>query len=203
MFRQTTTKGFVQGHWSGFRYYLCHFLYPNIYREYLAVQNAHKVERGLRLQTALKANKVDLRALLALPVTDGAHPYKLEYPWEKACGATDPKSLTLYGRWYRSKVLAFYEGLQIHKWGMTQDDLIQCRGWWSRASRTRTPKTQLIHCDRRVMRGRVLKDKYIYLDKKHWVNPVDNVAWMGPYVIMVADEWEEKWGFFAGQEVEY
>ena len=202
-FKATPTLHFAQGHWSGFRFWLAHFFYPNMYREYLSVQNAHKVERGIRLNAALKANKVDIRTLLALPVTDSAHPYRMEYPWEKVVATMDPKSLTLYGKWYRAKIMAFYENLQTHKYGLMQDDLIQVKGWWARASRTRTPQATLIDGDRRVMRGRVLKDKYLYDKKEKWVQPVDNVAWMGPYVMMVADEWEEKWGFFAGQEVEY
>lgn len=204
MFRKTPKANIgIHGMAGGFRFWLAHLFWPNMFREYLAVQNAHKIERGIRLQTALKANKVDIRHLLALPVTDHAHPYKSEFPWEKIYAAMDPKALTLYGKWYRSKVLAFYEINQLHKWGMLCEDIINAKGWWARAARTRTPKKQLVHCDRRVTRGRILRDKYIYEPKKNWVHPVDNVSWMGPYVIMISDEWEEKWGFFSGQEVEY
>mgnify|MGYP001598133938 CR=1 FL=1 len=203
MLRRTQPKHLAQGLSAGFRYWIAHFVYPNMYREYLSVQNAHKVERGVRIQTALKANKIDIRSLLALPVTDSAHPYRQEFPWEKVYSSMDPKTLTAYGKWYRLKVLALYECTLFHKFGIMQEDMIQLRGWWNRAARTRAPQEKLIHCDRRVMRGRVMKDKYIFEPKERWIHPVDNVSWMGPYCIMVADEWEEKWGFFAGQEVEY
>ena len=203
MLRKTNALQYNHGHWSGFRYWVAHFCYPQMYREYLSVQNAHKVERGVRLQTALKANKVDIRALLALPVTDTAHPYKMEYPWEKVYATMDQKSSTPYGRWYRQKVLCFYEGLQLHKFGLCQDDMVNLRGWWNRAARTRAPIEKICHSDRRSMRARMMKDKYIYDAKSRWVHPVDNTPWCGPYIMMVADEWEEKWGFFAGQEVEY
>jgi ubiquinol-cytochrome c reductase subunit 7 len=200
---KATRPNQVQQHFAGMRYTIAHFFYPNMYREFLSVQNAHKVERGARLTTALKANKVDIRSLLALPVVDSAHPYRMEYPWEKVVAVMDPKALTFYGSWYRAKTLAFYENLMLHKFGLMSDDMIQVRGWWARAARTRMPQRTLIDADRRVMRGRVLKDKYLFDKKTKWVQPVDNVPYMGPYVMMVADEWEEKWGFFAGQEVEY
>ncbi|RNF01459.1 ubiquinol-cytochrome c reductase subunit 7 [Trypanosoma rangeli] len=202
MMRPTAPRYMAQGIWAGFRYYFGHFFYPNMYREFLSVQNAHKVERALRIQSAIKANKVDYRALLALPVTDHAHPYKMEYPWEKVIH-TDYRDLSMYGKWYASKIMCFYEGLQYHKYGCLQDDLINAHGWWNRAARTRAPQDKVIHGDRRVMRARVLRDKYIYEPKSRWVHPIDNVAYFGPYVMMVCDEWEEKWGFFAGQEVEY
>lgn len=99
--------------------------------------------------------------------------------------------------------MCFYEGQQLHKYGVMWDDMVNARGWWNRAARTRCPNDKVVHGDRRVMRCRVLKDKYIYEQKDRWVHPIDNVCWFGPYIMMVADEWEEKWGFFAGQEVEY
>eukprot|EP00658_Telonema_sp_P-2_P044607 TRINITY_DN324_c0_g1_i3.p2 TRINITY_DN324_c0_g1~~TRINITY_DN324_c0_g1_i3.p2 ORF type:complete len:202 (+),score=68.23 TRINITY_DN324_c0_g1_i3:41-646(+) len=200
--RATPQLHTAQGIWAGMRYYMGHFFYPNMYREFLSIQNAHKVERGVRLQTAIKANKVDFRALLALPVTDHAHPYKMEYPWEKVISA-DSRDLSMYGKWYSSKILSFYESNQHHKFGVMMDDMVNARGWWNRAARTRCPIDKVVHADRRVMRYRILKDKYIYEDKSNWVHPIDNVAWFGPYIMMVADEWEEKWGFFAGQEIEY
>lgn len=200
--KPTQNLHMAQGIWAGMRYYIGHFVYPNMYREFLSVQNAHKVERAVRIQTAIKANKIDFRSLLALPVTDHAHPYKMEYPWEKVI-QSDTRDLSGYGKWYANKIMCFYEGLQFHKYGCLQDDLVNARGWWNRAARTRAPQDKIVHGDRRVMRARVLKDKYIYEDKARWVHPIDNVAYFGPYIIMVADEWEEKWGFFAGQEVEY
>jgi ubiquinol-cytochrome c reductase subunit 7 len=202
--RKTSTSLYNHGHYSGMRYQIAHWFFPQMYREYLSVQNAHKVERGVRLQTALKANKVDVRNLLALPVTDTAHPYKMEYPWEKCYAIGGAKNqMTPYGRWYHTKILCFYEGLQLHKFGIGQDDMVQLKGWWNRAARTRAPIEKICHSDRRSMRARMMKDKYIYDKKSRWMHPVDNVAWFGPYVVMVADEWEEKWGFFAGQETEY
>jgi len=188
----------------GARYFLAHFFYPTMYREYLSLQQARKVERHLRLQGALKANKVDIRTLLALPVTDHAHPYKMEFPWERlyATGA-DPRGLTGYGKWYKTKTEACYDAFQYHKWGVYVDDNVGARGWWNRAARTRAPREQVIHADRRILRMRWAKDRYIYDEKNKWVHPVDNTPFFGPYLLMVADEWEEKWGFFAGGEVEY
>lgn len=200
--KATAKLNLAQGAHAGARYYLGHFFYPNMFRELLSVQNARKVERGLRLQNAIKANKVDFRALLALPVTDHAHPYKMEYPWEKVI-KNDTRSMSLYGKWYASKVMCFYDACEVHKWGITMDDMAQVRGWFNRAARSRCPGDKVVHADRRVLRGRVLRDKYIYDPKAKWVHPVDNVAWFGPYMMMVADEWEEKWGFFAAQEIEY
>lgn len=204
MLRATRQNNFQHGASAGARFLVCWTIWPDAFRHHLAITNAHKVERGVRLQTALKANKVDIRSLLALPVTDHAHPYKREQTWEKVTARADPGSLTPYGKWYRAKVLNFYEGMQYHKWGMYADDAVGARGWWSRASRTRAPKAQLIGGDRRVIRARMLKTQwYAYLPKHQWVAPIDNVAWYSPYVTMVLDEWEEKWGFFGGQETEY
>ena len=206
MLRKTNTNLFFHGHTAPFRFVIGWTIYPEMFRHFLSIQNAHKVERGARLQTALKANKVDIRALLALPVTDHAHPYKTEKPWEKVYARMDPGGLSWYGKWYRAKILNFYEGMQYHRWGMMADDAIGARGWWSRSSRTRTPKVQLIHGDRRVVRARMLKTLYYaYLPKDKWMHPVDNIAWYSPYIMMVSDEWEEKWGFFsnAGINVEY
>lgn len=203
MFRTSQKALYNHGHFSGLRYWFAHFFYPNMYRDFLAVQNAHKVERGVRLQTALKANKVDIRALLAMPVTDSAHPYKMEFPWEKVYRSMDSGSSSLYGKWYKAKILSFYEGLQLHRYGIHQDDMVNLKGWWNRAARTRAPQEKIVHSDRRSMRARMLRDKYLYDKKERWVHPVDNTPWFGPYVIMVCDEWEEKWGFFAGQEADY
>ena len=66
-----------QGVWVGLRCVLGYFFYPSMFREMLSVQSAHRIERALRLQKAIKANKIDYRALLSLPVTDYAHPYKI------------------------------------------------------------------------------------------------------------------------------
>merc|ERR1711991_638953 len=162
---QTNLLG-VSGQYGGIRTFLVSVVFPSYARDELAQRNAQKVERGVHLQTALKANKVDLRSLLALPVTDPAHPYKQEYAWEKVCARMDSRVETMYGRWFRSKTLAFYESTEGHKFGMYKDDVINARGWWNRAARTR---------------------------------PTDNTPFFGPYCVMVVDEWEEKWGFFAGQ----
>ena len=158
----------------------------------------------MRIQSALKANKVDIRNLLALPVTDNAHPYKMEYPWERLTTVlADPRELNTYTKWYRKKTHAIYDTFQWHKWGVFADDMVNMKGWWSRAARTRAPQEQIVHGDRRVTRMRWARDRYIYDDQKKWVHPVDNVPFFGPYILMVADEWEEKWGFFAGSDVEY
>jgi ubiquinol-cytochrome c reductase subunit 7 len=193
-----------QGFYAPVRFMLGWYVWPDTFRHFLAVQNAHKVERGARLQQALKANKVDIRTMLALPVTDHAHPYKHERPWQKVYGQSDPGNLSLYGKWYRSKVLTFYECQQYHKWGMMMDDSIPARGWWARAARTRVNKVQLIHCDRRVVKARMMRTcYYAYLPKDKWMHPMDNISWYTPYVMMVIDEWEEKWGFFANSMTEY
>uniref|UniRef100_A0A7S1M5R3 Uncharacterized protein n=1 Tax=Neobodo designis TaxID=312471 RepID=A0A7S1M5R3_NEODS len=176
---------------------------PAYARNTMAIENASKVERGVRLQTALKANKVDLRHLLALPATDPAHPYKTEYPWEKLMIRADPRQMTMYGKWYYNRVFALYEIIQQHRQGVYYDDMINLKGWWSRAARTRCPKPQVVHMDRRVLRYRDLKEKWLYDKKENWVSPVDNTGFYAPYCTMVADEWEEKWGFFAGNGVEY
>ena len=200
--RRTTSNLYMQGMFPGLRMVLGVFVAPNVNREFLSLNNAHKVERHVRIQNAIKANKIDFRALLALPVTDYAHPYKLEYPWERVVQC-DARALSGYGKWYVRKLQVFYETLQYHKWGCTQDDLIPLRSWWVRAARTRSPQVQIVHMDRRVNRARAMKDKYLYEPKARWVHPIDNTAFFLPYCIMCADEWEEKWGFFAGQETEY
>ena len=202
MFRQTSTNLLASGPGGGLALWLGHMMYPQMYKDQLALNQTHKVERALRLRTALKANKVDLRSLLALPVQDHAHPYKQEYPWEK-CVLQDDRTLSSYGKFYKLKTMALYEVILFHKFGVMVDDMASTRGWFARAARTRAPKVQIIHGDRRVMRGRVMKDKYVYEPKKKWVQPVDNTAYITPYLAMCADEWEEKWGFFAGQTVEY
>ena len=193
----------MQGHYAPLKYLLAQTVMPGLMRDQLALQNASKVERGVRLQTALKANKVDIRHLLALPATDAAHPYKTEYPWEKLAIRADPRDMTFYGKWYHAKIFSVYEWLQYHRWGMYHDDLITAKGWWNRAARTRAPRTQVLHMDRRVYRGRSIRDKYLYDRKENWVAPVDNTGFFAAYCTMVSDEWEEKWGFFAGQSVEY
>jgi ubiquinol-cytochrome c reductase subunit 7 len=203
MLKQTPVALNINGAYAGFRYFFFQFVNPNGMRDQLALLNANKVERGVRLQTALRANKVDLRTLLALPVTDSAHPYKSEFPWEKVVARVDHRNVSLYGRWYRAKILATYEALQFHKWGCYVDDVVNMRGWWNRAARTRMPQHIMIHQDRRVVRARSLKDKYLYDKKENWVKPSDNTPFFGPYITMVADEWEEKWGFFAGHDTEY
>jgi ubiquinol-cytochrome c reductase subunit 7 len=171
-------------------------------REFLSLNMTKKIERHGRIQNAIKANKIDFRALLALPVTDHAHPYKMEYAWERV-GQVDERTLSGYGKWYARKVMTFYETLQFHKWGCAQDDLIQLRSWWCRAARTRSPQILLVHMDRRVNRARAMKDKYLYEPKSRWVHPFDNTAFFSPYCVMVVDEWEEKWGFFSYQETEF
>jgi len=204
MLRVTQQKLYLHGHTSTARFLVGWTVWPELFRHFLSIQNAHKVERGIRVQTALKANKVDIRHLLALPVTDHAHPYKVERVWEKCYHKMDPGSLTWYGKWYRAKVLCMYEAQRYHRWGMYTEDAIGARGWFSRASRTRTPKAQLIHGDRRVVRARMLRTCwYTNLPRDKWTHPVDNVAWYSPYIMMVLDEWEEKWGFFGGTEVEF
>ena len=200
--KATAVRQTAMGTHAGARYMFGQFFYPNMFREYLSVQNAHKVERGLRLQTAIKANKIDFRALLALPVTDHAHPYKMEFPWEKTA-RQDTRALSGYGKYYANKVACFYDAIELHKFGICQDDMTSARGWWNRAARTRCPTDKIVHGDRRVVRGRILRDKYIFDPKSKWVQPSDNTCWLGPYILMISDEWEEKWGFFAGQEVEY
>ena len=192
------------GAYAGARYWIAHFFYPNLYREYLSIQQARKVERHLRLQGALKANKLDIRNLLVLPVTDHAHPYKMEFPWERLYQeGSDPRGMTTYGKWYRTKIDCVYDAWQWHKFGVYVDDMVNARGWWNRAARTRCPREHTIHADRRVLRMRWAKDRYIFDPKPKWVHPADNTPFFGPYILMVADEWEEKWGFFAGAEVEY
>ena len=104
------------GHLATVRFIVGWLVWPDMFRHYLAIQNAHKVERGARLQQALKANKVDIRTMLALPVTDHAHPYKQEKPWQKVYAKADPGALSLYGKWYRAKTLTYYECQQFHKW---------------------------------------------------------------------------------------
>jgi ubiquinol-cytochrome c reductase subunit 7 len=203
MLRQTGVCRNINGAYAGARYFFFQLAHPAGLREELSLNNASKVERGVRLQTALKANKVDIRTLLALPVTDSAHPYKAEYPWEKVAARMSGKHETAYGRWYRGKILAFYEALQHHRWGLFTDDVINARGWWNRAARTRMPQQLVIHMDRRVYRGRSFKDKYLYDKKENWTKPSDNTPFFSPYITMIVDEWEEKWGFFAGQDVEY
>ena len=193
----------MNGSHAGARYFVAQVFAPNLIRDELALQNTQKVERGVRLQTALKANKVDLRSLLALPVTDPAHPYRSEFPWEKAVARMDSRAGSMYSKWYKTKTMASYEAGMYHKFGVYVDDRINARGWWNRAARTRAPQVLVNHMDRRIVRGRHLKDKYLYARKEEWVSPVDNTAFFSPYCTMVADEWEEKWGFFAGQEVEY
>jgi ubiquinol-cytochrome c reductase subunit 7 len=206
MLRQTNALKFAsQGAWAGKKYWLMHMFAPNVYRDYLAVQNAHKIERGLRLQQSLKANKVDIRSLLALPVTDHAHPYVNEYPWEKVYSMHqgDYKKLSLYGKFYRLKIINTYEVHHVHKFGCLSEDFVCARGWWARAARTRMPKAQCCHMDRRIVRYRALYNRFIYDPKQKWVHPVDDVSYYGPYIFMVSDEWEEKWGFFAKQDIEY
>jgi ubiquinol-cytochrome c reductase subunit 7 len=200
--RRSTPNLYMQGIWSGFRQVLAVYIAPGMNREYMSLNMAKKIERHVRIQNAIKANKIDFRALLALPVSDYAHPYKQEYPWERVI-QSDIRTLSGYGKWYATKMMVFYETLQFHKWGCTQDDLIPLRSWWVRAARTRSPQLQIVHMDRRVNRARMMKDKYLYEPKSRWVHPIDNTAFFSPYCLMVADEWEEKWGFFAGQEVEY
>ena len=56
---------------------------------------------------------------------------------------------------------------------------------------------------RRVFRMRDLREKFLYDKKENWVNPCDNTGYFAGYCTMVADEWEEKWGFFAGSEAEF
>ena len=180
------------------------FFAPYLFREYMAVEQTRKIERHLRLQSALKANKIDIRKLLALPVCDNAHPYHQEYPWERTyLDQSDPRELTRFGRCHRDKMNSLYDLTQSFKFGTYMDDFIKARGWWNRAARTRAPKDQVVHMDRRILRYRWAKDRYIYDSEDKWVHPKDNVPFFAPYVTMVADEWEEKWGFFAGAEVEY
>ncbi|KNH03625.1 GTP-binding protein HflX [Perkinsela sp. CCAP 1560/4] len=205
MFRQTTVSHMpFQNPYAGFRFLWAHFFAPNYFRHHLALGQTRKIERHLRLQSALKANKVDIRKLLALPVCDSAHPYHMEYPWERMyTGHSDPRGLTRYGQWYRAKIDAVYDMMQNHKFGAYLEDFVNARGWWNRAARTRAPKDQVIHMDRRILRFRWAKDRYIYDHPDKWVHPKENVPFFTPYVVMVADEWEEKWGFFAGAETEY
>ena len=204
MFRNTTPQRFTHNAHAGFRLYLTNWFFPNALRSQQCTNMAHRVERGLRLQAALKANKVDIRALLALPVTDSAHPYKSEFPWEKLLQVHNPKGGTsAYGRYYYRKVINFYEWGYWHRYGAGCDDLVCLKAWWGRAARTRAPQDKLIHSDRKVLRVKAFKMHYNNEKKSNWMHPVDNVQWFSPYIVMVADEWEEKWGFFAGTETEF
>ena len=203
MLRKTQSNLFLQGHFSGVRFTLMQMFTPGMFKDYLAINNAHKVERGLRVQTGIKANKIDIRTLLALPVTDSAHPYCMEYPWEKLVWARGQSAATMYQKWYVNKIMMLYAICLQHKLGCLEDDYINLRGWFNRAARTRSPQQLIIHADRRVNRSRVMRFQWNFLPKDKWVRPCDNVSWYRPYIIMVVDEWEEKWGFFAGQTVEY
>mmetsp|Transcript_1962 Transcript_1962/g.3031 ORF Transcript_1962/g.3031 Transcript_1962/m.3031 type:complete len:206 (-) Transcript_1962:53-670(-) len=181
-----------------------HFFKPNFYRHHLALNKTRQIERSMRLQSALKANKVDIRKLLALPVTDSAHPYYTEHAWERVfTRQSDPRGLTRYGRWYCDKIETMYDLNENHKFGNYHDDFVKARGWFNRAARTRAPKEQVLHMDRRILRYRWAKDRYIYDTEDKWIHPTENVPFFSPYTTMVADEWEEKWGFFAGAEIEY
>ncbi len=203
MLRKSGQQLQIQGVWSGFAMPIAQFLAPGLIRDALAVQNTYKVERGIRLQTIVKANKVDLRALLALPVTDPAHPYKAEYPWEKVASHMDHRNSTLYGKIYRAKVLAAYESCYYHRFGAYMDDMLDRAGWHGRAAMMRCPAKIIVHGHRRVQRANSLNKKFLFLPKVNWVKPTDNTKFFNPYMTMILDEWEEKWGFFAGQEVEF
>ena len=203
MLKRSQKQLTLGGVFQGFNYFTTMYLTPFVFREQMATNNAHKVERGLRLQTAIKANKVDIRALLALPVTDPAHPYKAEHFWEKCATHVDSRSATLFGKYYKAKVLAQYEQCQMHKFGMYWDDVQHREGWFHRAARTRAPQLLVVHSDRRAFRGRNWGFKYLYMPKDQWVRPSENTPFLKPYTTMVLDEWEEKWGFFAGQDTEF
>jgi ubiquinol-cytochrome c reductase subunit 7 len=187
---------------------MMHFVCPSYFKDRKAVINTHKVERGLRIRTALKANKIDIRNLLALPVTDHAHPYKNEFNWERFYRGGDMQmtalnNMSAYGRWFRKKWMVLYELCLYHRFGAMMEDIISARGWYHRAARTRLPGVEVVHMDRRVTRYRWMRDRFIYDKKQHWVHPADNIMFFSPYIFMIVDEWEEKWGYFAGQEIEY
>ena len=203
MLRKTQPNKFIQGSHVGIRQILSTFFAPQTFKDTLAISNASKIERGVRIQTGIKANKIDIRTLLALPVTDSAHPYVMEYPWEKLAWARGSNAASTYQKWYIAKTMAIYSTLFRHKIGCNEDDYISLRGWFMRAARTRAPPLLIVHSDRRVNRARVMRFQWNFLPRDKWVRPSDNVAWFRPYIIMVLDEWEEKWGFFGGADVEY
>jgi len=203
MLKRTSCNAFTHGTSMMVGGHLTLALAPNMYRDQQAVNLTHKIERHMRLQTALKANKVDIRDLLALPVTDTAHPYKLEYPWEKLYSYNPSGATAFWGKWYATKIKSFHEWNVWHYWGVGVDDMLCHKVWWGRATRTRAPQDKIVHSDRRVVKAKANKFHFQQEPKHRWCHPVDNVAWLVPYSFMVVDEWEEKWGFFAGAETEY
>jgi ubiquinol-cytochrome c reductase subunit 7 len=205
MFKSTPLTAFTHGAINPLRSHYYLVLAPGYYKDYQAINTSHKVERHLRLQNALKANKVDIRNLLALPVTDNAHPYRIEYAWEKIYKASPNKNgMTSYAKFYQAKVRSLHELFYWNRWGIGTDDLIgPGKAWWGRAARTRAPIEKCVHSDRKMLRAKAHRFHYYYEPKHRWMHPVDNVAWYTPYLFMVIDEWEEKWGFFSGMETEY
>eukprot|EP01062_Namystynia_karyoxenos_P063634 TRINITY_DN5644_c0_g1_i1.p2 TRINITY_DN5644_c0_g1~~TRINITY_DN5644_c0_g1_i1.p2 ORF type:complete len:208 (+),score=81.78 TRINITY_DN5644_c0_g1_i1:101-724(+) len=191
---------------GGVGIFVKHLFLPRIFRSSMPAASAQRIERMSRNLQAVKQNKVDLRQLLALPVYDPAHPYYVEKPWEVYFKQEQPPEATSFvGKLRKSESLGLRELCCVDQGGLFNDDTLSEWFFTVRQAVRRLPMDQRQWRQRRttvfhmIMGGGGLG----HLPMQYWVHPVDDVAYIQGYALMANDEWEEKYGFMAGEEITF
>ena len=164
---------------------------------------AQRVEGHARNLQAVKANKVDIRQLLALPVYDPAHPYYLEKPWEVYFKAdAPPEASSTKGKLHKLETMTVRENEQYDQVGMLHDDAYTEWFFAVRQGVRRLPKDQHSWRERRCFTANHVSggSGVAMIPEEYWTHPSDDVSYLAPYVKMASDEHEEKWGFMAGED---
>eukprot|EP01065_Artemidia_motanka_P042029 TRINITY_DN555_c0_g1_i1.p1 TRINITY_DN555_c0_g1~~TRINITY_DN555_c0_g1_i1.p1 ORF type:complete len:227 (+),score=100.29 TRINITY_DN555_c0_g1_i1:59-682(+) len=194
------------GQFGGVGNCLKHLLFPRIFSQGMPAAAAQRVERMSRNLQAVKQNKVDLRQLLALPIYDPAHPYYVEKPWEMYFKQEQPPEVSsTIGKLRKAESLGLRESAQYDQVGLFNDDTTTEAHFVVRQAVRRLPKDQRQWRNRRVTVALMLHSSggLGHLPVQYWLNPADDVSYMMGYALMASDEWEEKWGFMAGEQTAF
>eukprot|EP00756_Hemistasia_phaeocysticola_P027661 Hpha_TRINITY_DN16129_c0_g6::TRINITY_DN16129_c0_g6_i1::g.8352::m.8352/K00417/QCR7, UQCRB; ubiquinol-cytochrome c reductase subunit 7 len=207
MLRSTGSRLMVgTGMGGGLGTFIKHLAVPQIFRQAMPAAAAQRIERAARNLQAVKENKVDLRQLLALPVYDPAHPYYVAKPWEAYFKQeAPPEATSTVGKLRKIESLGLREMAVYDQVGLFNDDLISEWFWAARQAVKRLPMDQRKWRQRRVSVSHLLigGGQVGHLPPQYWVHPADDVSFLYGYVLMASDEWEEKWGFMAGEQTSF
>jgi len=207
MLRSTSSRLMVgTGMGGGFGTFVKHLAVPQVFRQAMPAAAAQRIERAARNLQAVKENKVDLRQLLALPVYDPAHPYYVQKPWEAYFKQEQPpEASSTVGKLRKLESLGLREMSLYDQVGLFNDDLISEWYWACRQAVRRLPMDQRQWRQRRVSVSHLFigGGQAGHLPQQYWLHPADDVSFLYGYVLMASDEWEEKWGFMAGEQTSF